>query len=592
MSVLLLAFLQAGLVFFLVLRWIARRNGGWRRTWWLLKQEARLTWRAVLDPVRDYRRYRAGVRVLTGLLTDPATLALARAALDDVDQRLAGTGAFAYAVWIRQEDDRDSGGDSGVVLVRVAARSLPPPTGFWHPAGEGCWGAFTADVPWRAAPRADADPPGHRPERPLAPLGLDCDGLLLIDLNAGPGIMSVYGDARVCVTFAQATAAFLDLQPDAARVIVTRGLWPEGPALNDVIDSLTGDPLAPDRPVVVVCREPGPAETARLAELVTEGRTLALVLGPVPGHRWDAQLDPGGRLTAPGLHLFTESAPLASAVAEAIRDGASIRPRGPRPPAPGATGAAPKAPGHPVPAASQTTRRISPGDGTTTTEDIPPPFAGPRPVGSASAPIAGSTQAAGGMPRGGGASESVPAAFAGSHPVGPGSAPAGGSARVTGSVPYGVGASGGASAAFAEPLPGGPDPASARAAGNVRPGGGASGDVPASSVGSYPVGPGSAASGGPARAAEGVPRGGGASGDIPSPFAEPPAEPSAGRPAGGPADRTGAPVGEARRRTASDADLFAEPEPGAEPGPGVAPAPDLGAGVSSRPASDSDAPAR
>jgi hypothetical protein len=308
---------EIALVLFLLLRWYARRNGGWRRSWWLLRQETRLTGRAFVDPVRIFFRHRAEIRRLTGLLTDPDSVPLAIAALDDVNRRLTSPGAFPYGVRIVPDTDVES----GIVTAYIAGRGTP--TGFWQQGEEnGSWRTPSYQVlryGGQAAAAEEMEP--DAPPRLLIPLGLDGDGLALADLTASPGVVSVYGDADACNTYIRAVAAFLDVYDSEAEVVVTRDLWQQGPSLYEVIEALDRDRSAPARPVVVVCMEPDPVQALRLSRLAAEGRLRAIVGGAVQGHRWELYLDTAGHLDAAALGLFTTVAPLASAVAAAIRRG-------------------------------------------------------------------------------------------------------------------------------------------------------------------------------------------------------------------------------------------------------------------------------
>jgi hypothetical protein len=321
-NALIVASAELLLLLFLCLRWLVRRQGGWSIAWRAFRRQFGLTRRAFTEPVREYLRFRAEVRQLTGLLSSAATATVAHEALDDADAALAGSaGAFGYAVRVRPSSRRAE----GEVTVHLAGRDVPRPPGPWWPDGDDrVWSASTGDVTGRAAEVVDGPQAGlPAVPRVLVPLGCDDGAMLLVDLLSGPRVLCTYGDDTAGRTFVQALAAYLDLPGGRADVMVARGVHPlyDGPDLDSLLASLEGLPPQRPRPVVVVCAAPDAAQSARLCRLAGAGLLSAVVAGQVTGHRWDVRVDSRGRIETPGLGLEAEAGPLGPAVARVVRSG-------------------------------------------------------------------------------------------------------------------------------------------------------------------------------------------------------------------------------------------------------------------------------
>ncbi|WP_329133167.1 hypothetical protein OG552_15170 [Streptomyces sp. NBC_01476] len=320
-NALILALAELLLLVLLLLRWLVRRQGGWRRSWRRLRRQVRLTWGAFSDPVREFLRFRAEVRQLTHLLATADAVSVAGEALDDVDAAVAGTAAdeaFAFAARVARSSRRTS----GEVVVHLAGRRVPPAATPWTADGdERRWSA-----PADAVAPPDPAETGAVP-RLLVPVGLYEEALVVLDLMRGPGILSTYGDRTAGRAFVQAVAAYLDLPGGTARVIVARGVHPrhDGPELDALLDSLEGTGPTAGEPVVVVCAAPDAQQSARLSELAAAGLLRAVVAGPVTGHRWEVRVDSRGRTQTPGLGLGTDAAPLGPAVARTARRGGISR---------------------------------------------------------------------------------------------------------------------------------------------------------------------------------------------------------------------------------------------------------------------------
>ncbi|MFJ4191871.1 hypothetical protein [Kitasatospora sp. NPDC089509] len=333
-----LAALLLLVVLWLPLRGLLRRKGGWRRTWRWAKWQVRLTARAFGDPVRAHRRHRRAVRLLAERIADPATAGLAARALDAVDAALAGApGAYGYAVVITPA--------SASVTVRVAGRRLPPPPAPWRTVGPTSWQAPAEDL---------GAPDGGRPRVPLV-LGSRADGVVVVDLLRGPGVLTVEGDSGPARTLVQALAAQLEPSAGPAGLVVARGVHPryEGPELEVVLDALER-PVGEDgaAPVTVACADPDEEQARRVQALAATGRAAFLVRGRTRGHRTGLRVDAAGRVTADGLGLTAEGGPLARAVARAVRRTTSPAPRrtSPAAPRPAAQLPPPEATREPTPA--------------------------------------------------------------------------------------------------------------------------------------------------------------------------------------------------------------------------------------------------
>lgn len=350
-SALILALAELLLLVWLLARWLVRRQGGRRRAWRRLSRQVRLTRQAFSEPVREFLRFRAAVRRLTRLLSSDGPVSVARHALDGVDAAVRPTApqAFGFAAAVHPATRR---GD-GEVAVSVAGRDVPQPRHPWETDDDPLrWYASAVDAENLPLPGAQeseetgGDGSASGTVRVLVPLGLSDDGAVFLDLMCGPRILNAYGDRRAVRDFVQAVAAYLDLPGGPADVIVARGVHPrfDGPHLDEVLRSLVYLMADRTRPVVVVCAAPDDEQAAQLAELVATGSLCAVIVGPVPVHRWEIRVNSRGRTETPGLGITTDAAPLGPAVARAARRSGARRPR-PERPARGAassTGGAPR----------------------------------------------------------------------------------------------------------------------------------------------------------------------------------------------------------------------------------------------------------
>lgn len=309
-----------------LLRHLIRRRGGWRRFRRGVGRELTLTRRAFGEPLRTYRRHRRGVRALARQLSDPRGALLVRRLLDGAAAALADApGAVPHAV--RTEPGR--------AAVQIAARPLPEPPAPWEPSdepGPQRWELplTEADTLPQGRPRAGA----HLRPLPVA-IGMADDACVHLDLAAGPGLITVEGDAAARGRLLQALAAQLDRPGSGASVSVTDGVHPQYPGqrLDALLRSLEEAAEAheetegagefdesgrADTPVVV-CAAPGPEQARRLSALAASGAVVCLIDGRVAGHSWALRVDGRGRVVAPELGLDADSAPLGGAVAAAVR---------------------------------------------------------------------------------------------------------------------------------------------------------------------------------------------------------------------------------------------------------------------------------
>jgi hypothetical protein len=307
------------LLVFLVLRHVVRKRGGWRQFRRGVAQELTLTRRAFGEPLRAYRRHRRGVRALARQLSDPRSGLLVRRLLDGAAVALGDVpGAFAYG--LRTQPGR--------AAVHIAARRLPDPTAPWEIAdGVGpqswCLSLDDEDALPDAAPRAGAR------VRPLpVVVGMADDLCVHLDLAAGPRMITVEGDTVTRARLLQALAAQLDRAGSGAAVTVTDGVHPHhhGEPLDTVLRRLEDTRgAAPDEEAffatttVVVCASPTRDQARRLGALAADGTLICLTDGPAAGHSWALRVDGRGRVSAPELDLYADSAPLNRAVAAAVR---------------------------------------------------------------------------------------------------------------------------------------------------------------------------------------------------------------------------------------------------------------------------------
>ncbi|KUL46911.1 hypothetical protein [Streptomyces regalis] len=307
------------LLLFLLLRHVVRKRGGWRRFRRGVARELTLTRRAFGEPLRAFRRHRRGVRALARHLCDPRSGLLVRRLLDAAGAALGDVpGAFAYG--LRTEPGR--------AAVQIAARRLPAPPAPWEVAdgiGPQSWCLSLDDeesLP-DAAPRAGAR------VRPLpVAVGMADDSCVHLDLAAGPRMITVEGDTVTRTRLLQALAAQLDRPGSGASVTVTDGVHPHyhGEPLDSVLRRLEGTPAATEEEeavtaatTVVVCASPTREQARRLSALAATGTVVCLTDGPAAGHSWALRVDGRGRVTAPELDLYADSAPLSRAVAAAVR---------------------------------------------------------------------------------------------------------------------------------------------------------------------------------------------------------------------------------------------------------------------------------
>ncbi|AZQ39358.1 hypothetical protein EJ357_42930 [Streptomyces cyaneochromogenes] len=307
------------LLLFLLLRHVVRKRGGWRRFRRGVARELSLTRRAFGEPLRAFRRHRRGVRALSRHLCDPRSGLLVRRLLDAAGAALGDApGAFAYG--LRTEP--------GWAAVQIAGRRLPDPPAPWEVADglsaqSWCLSLDDEESLPDAAPRAGAR------VRPLpVAVGMADDLCVHLDLAAGPRMITVDGDAATRSRLLQALAAQLDRPGSGASVTVTDGVHPhyQGEPLDSVLRRLedTPSPTTMEEGLastitVVVCSSPTREQARRLSSLAATGTVVCLADGPAAGHSWALRVSGRGRVTAPELDLYADSAPLVRAVAAAVR---------------------------------------------------------------------------------------------------------------------------------------------------------------------------------------------------------------------------------------------------------------------------------
>ncbi|MFD5318717.1 hypothetical protein [Streptomyces sp. NPDC127098] len=294
------------LVIFLIIRYLAMRQGGWAKAWRRLRREFAVTGHAFAAPFRAWLRHRRSFRVLVRGLRATATWRDAERAV--AAARAAGGRAYGALV------------DGDTVTVLVAGESgnvsLPDDQRWWL-AGD------DADDHWSVA-RADLPPVVPDPDQVhpvLVAVGEVGGRSAFLDLAVGPPMITVEGDRRSAVALHQAVAAQLDVRLPEGLVVVAEGVhrgFAGMPVRAAHRAAREQRPKLGLSPVLVTAELPDPVP-AELSEPPEEFPALRLLLlGEGRGHLRTLLTDRHGQISVAGTPLLTTGNALSRAVAKVL----------------------------------------------------------------------------------------------------------------------------------------------------------------------------------------------------------------------------------------------------------------------------------
>jgi hypothetical protein len=321
------------LVLFLLLRFLAMRQGGWKAGWARLRRECAITAHAFAAPFRAWRRHRRSLRILVRGLRTPATWRDAERAVAAARE----AGGLPYAAIVAED----------VVTVLVAGRNVPPPAdGPWwadeedeDPEEEGAGGGGASGY-WNVA-RDDLPPvvpdPDQRPPV-LVAIG-ETDGCCaFLDVSTGPPTFSVEGDRRVSTALHQAIAAQLDVRLPEGLVVVAEGVnreFPGPPVRTAYRNAAELRPRLGVPPVLVTAELPAPLPPELSAPPTRTPGLRLLLLGPGKGYTRTLLTDRHGQTILLGSPLLTLGIALSRAIVRVLSELPPVLPPGPS----GASGA-------------------------------------------------------------------------------------------------------------------------------------------------------------------------------------------------------------------------------------------------------------
>lgn len=226
-------------------------------------------------------------RRLEADLANPMTWSMVDAAV-----RWTGDGpARPYAVLLGPEYIR-------VRLTGVEPGDPPPP---WR-AVDGGWAVDRRTLGAIPVPPVSARSGRARPGAGYVAIGSRGDEIVLLDLDAAPGAVSVTGDPQAAAKFISALIAQVGA---SGGYRVVDGL------------ELVPDTAADEVPVLLVHWRPSARDLADLdAMLAADPRLRALVHGELPGPRWPFTVDADGTLASAPLGLTAAAAGLPTVVAQ------------------------------------------------------------------------------------------------------------------------------------------------------------------------------------------------------------------------------------------------------------------------------------
>ncbi|MFF0338787.1 hypothetical protein [Kribbella sp. NPDC004875] len=285
-----LGYIGVALLVVILVNLLVRRLGGWKKLFRFVGRETKRTVRAFTEPIRARRRYKRRLRLLTSVLRDRERWADAEQAI--VAAAAVSPGMAPYAVALAKER-------IGVLLA--GASDLEPPAP---------WAADPQDPRLWWIARTDVPETGSVRELPLLVCaGIDTGGttVILLDLLAGPRILSVYGVDRTARAVVQAIAAQLDVRLPVGAIEVADGIHPrhDGLPLEEAARRLGAWFVVGAGPL------PGPLPAGR--------RMVALGVARGSSRLLEALPDQTLRLHGAAPWLRIDPLPLAKAVARSIR---------------------------------------------------------------------------------------------------------------------------------------------------------------------------------------------------------------------------------------------------------------------------------
>ena len=324
--------LEVAVLLFFLARWYSRK-WGWKNSFGRFRRYVRRTAVDLYRPVLQVYRFGAGVRLIGAQLSDPQLNGTLRTATGTIQRALIGSpDSWPFATLA----------SASSIAVTVAGPAPTTLAGSWR-EHRGWWFTNRAALGSNPAFAGDISPdPLH------VAIGVERDGLLLIDLNRVPGVLEIDGPHRavfslICALAAQLSAGLAGAAPGTnLEILISDGVHPKfaAPGLRENLERLehwaaAGFPS--DTVITLICGPLEPADAARVAVLVEQLPTLRVITsGPYAGTRWRLPLSPAGWIQAPELGLVSDAAPLERGVARALRlrsSGAGVAASQPRVPA-------------------------------------------------------------------------------------------------------------------------------------------------------------------------------------------------------------------------------------------------------------------
>ncbi|WP_129841612.1 hypothetical protein [Streptomyces sp. RFCAC02] len=317
--------LAALLIVFLIIRWLAMRQGGWAAATRRVKREFAVTGAAFAAPFRAWSRHRKALTLLVRGLRTPATWRDAERAVAAARHAAASVGATPYAVLV----------DDETATVLLAGRDVPEPADgpWWHDPDDG-------PDHWTIA-RQDLPPVVPVPDLPypvLVAVGESGGCCAFLDVATGPALLTVEGERRAAAALHQAVAAQLDARLPDGQVVVAENVHRAyaGTPIRTAYRTARDLPhVLGIAPVLVTTElpDPLPPELAESPDVSPGPRIL--LRGTGRGHRRSLLTDRHGTITLLGTPLVLGGNALARAIARVLPDLPPVLP--PAPPTGGVT---------------------------------------------------------------------------------------------------------------------------------------------------------------------------------------------------------------------------------------------------------------
>lgn len=297
--------LGLALTVFLLIRWRAKKMGGWRAATATVRYEIAVSAHAYAAPLRAWLRHRRSLRLLVELLGRPETWRDAEQAVLSV--RPAAGAARPYAVLVN--------GSTATVLLAGPAPGPPVP-----------WQADPDEPGWWTADRDGLPPvlPGSEAARPVLVSIGELDGCAaFVDLATGPAVTALEGERHNLLALLQALAAQLDVRLPEGLLTVAEGVHPGHPGqpVREAYQAaLTTEPATGLAPVLAATALPDPLPPEAAAAPDGPARLRMLIGGPGRGHVRRMITDRHGQLLLPGTPLLTLVSALGPALARTLPD--------------------------------------------------------------------------------------------------------------------------------------------------------------------------------------------------------------------------------------------------------------------------------